>query len=131
MTVVQGISFSLRLRDVVVEVGEPLLPLVVPTLPGHRDAEPAAGGPLPVYVPRRPADLPASIAVSASGNRHLSATPGTLCRAASMRSALSCRRSPSAPIGLRAGVIIGAERILTDRSGRFGWGDASSADVYV
>ncbi len=38
---------------------------------------------------------------------------------------------PITPIELRAGVVIGEERILTNRSGRFGWGDDSSADVYV
>ena len=38
---------------------------------------------------------------------------------------------PLTPLELRAGVIIGEERILTNRSGQFGWGDASSADVLV
>jgi hypothetical protein len=38
---------------------------------------------------------------------------------------------PITPIELRAGVVIGEERMLTNRSGRFGWSDASSADVYV
>jgi hypothetical protein len=38
---------------------------------------------------------------------------------------------PITPIELRAGVVIGEERILTNRSGCFGWGDDSAADVYV
>jgi len=38
---------------------------------------------------------------------------------------------PITPVELRAGVVIGEERILTNRSGQFGWGDGSSADVYV
>ncbi len=38
---------------------------------------------------------------------------------------------PITPIELRAGVVIGEERILTNRSGRFGWGDDSSAVVHV
>jgi len=38
---------------------------------------------------------------------------------------------PITPIELRAGVVIGEERILTNRSGRFGWGDDSSADEHV
>jgi hypothetical protein len=38
---------------------------------------------------------------------------------------------PITPVELRAGVIIGEERILTNRSGRFGWGDSSAADVHV
>jgi hypothetical protein len=38
---------------------------------------------------------------------------------------------PITPIELRAGVVIGRERILTNRSGRFGWGDDSGATPYV
>jgi hypothetical protein len=38
---------------------------------------------------------------------------------------------PLTPIELKAGVVIGVERILTNRSGRFGWGDDSAADVYL
>ncbi len=38
---------------------------------------------------------------------------------------------PITPIELRPGVIIGKERILTNRSGQFGWGDGCQADVYV
>ncbi|MFH0795691.1 MAG: hypothetical protein V2A65_01370 [Candidatus Omnitrophota bacterium] len=38
---------------------------------------------------------------------------------------------PITPIELRAGVVIGEERILTNRSGQFGWGDDSQAEVYV
>ena len=38
---------------------------------------------------------------------------------------------PITPIELRAGVVIAEERILTNRSGRFGWGDGSRAEVRV
>lgn len=38
---------------------------------------------------------------------------------------------PITPIELRAGVMIAEERILTNHSGRFGWGDRSKADVLV
>ena len=38
---------------------------------------------------------------------------------------------PLTPIELHAGTIIGEERILTIHSGKFGWGDASGADVLV
>lgn len=38
---------------------------------------------------------------------------------------------PLTPLELRAGVLIGEERILTNRSGRFGWGDTSRAEVHV
>mgnify|MGYP005840613431 FL=1 len=38
---------------------------------------------------------------------------------------------PLTPIELRPGVIIGEERILTNRSGLFGWGDDSTAEVIV
>ncbi len=68
---VPGISFSLRLRDVTVEVGEPLPPLVEPTPPGQPVAAPVASGPLPVYVLRQPAEIPAAIEVSTSGRLRL------------------------------------------------------------
>jgi hypothetical protein len=38
---------------------------------------------------------------------------------------------PFTPIELRSGTVIGEERILTNRSGLFGWGDMSSATTYV
>lgn len=38
---------------------------------------------------------------------------------------------PITPVELREGVVIGQERILTARSGRFGWPDGAAAEVYV
>lgn len=38
---------------------------------------------------------------------------------------------PMTPIELRAGTVIGRERIVTSRSGRFGWGDAARHEVHV
>jgi hypothetical protein len=38
---------------------------------------------------------------------------------------------PITPMELRAGMVFGEERILTNRSGRYGWPDNSPADVYV
>jgi hypothetical protein len=38
---------------------------------------------------------------------------------------------PITPVELRAGVVLGEERIHTARSGRFGWPDGAAADVYV
>jgi hypothetical protein len=38
---------------------------------------------------------------------------------------------PITPVELHEGYIIGQERILTNRSGRFGWGDASAHEVHV
>jgi hypothetical protein len=38
---------------------------------------------------------------------------------------------PLTPVELRAGVVLGVERILTARSGLFGWPDGATADVYV
>jgi hypothetical protein len=38
---------------------------------------------------------------------------------------------PFTPIELQKGYIIGKERIITNKSGRFGWGDNSKAEVYV
>jgi hypothetical protein len=38
---------------------------------------------------------------------------------------------PFTPIELHKGYIIGKERIITNKSGRFGWGDNSKAEVYV
>jgi hypothetical protein len=67
-----GVSFSLRLRDVAVEIGEPLPPRAAPAPPGQVAAEAAPNGPLSLYVPRKPAELPATIAVSASGDLHFS-----------------------------------------------------------
>jgi len=38
---------------------------------------------------------------------------------------------PLTPVELRAGMILGEERILTNRSGRYGWPDGSAAQVFV
>jgi hypothetical protein len=38
---------------------------------------------------------------------------------------------PITPVEIHEGVVLGAERILTARSGRFGWPDGAAADVYV
>jgi hypothetical protein len=38
---------------------------------------------------------------------------------------------PITPVELHEGYIIGTERILTNRSGLFGWGDASKHEVHV
>jgi len=38
---------------------------------------------------------------------------------------------PITPVELRAGMILGKERIVTNRSGRYGWPDGSDAVVYV
>ena len=38
---------------------------------------------------------------------------------------------PFTPIELHSGVLIGKERILTNRSGHFGWGDASAFRAHV
>ena len=38
---------------------------------------------------------------------------------------------PITPIELHEGFIIGKERIITNRSGLFGWGDASGHDVHI
>jgi len=38
---------------------------------------------------------------------------------------------PITPVELHSGYVIGKERILTNRSGQFGWGDDSSAEVHV
>lgn len=38
---------------------------------------------------------------------------------------------PITPTELRAGVVMGEERILTSRSGRFGWPDGARAEVHV
>jgi hypothetical protein len=37
---------------------------------------------------------------------------------------------PITPMEIRAGMILGEERIVTNRSGRYGWPDGSAADVY-
>jgi len=44
---------------------------------------------------------------------------------------LTSRMYPFTPIELRPGVLIGRERILTARSGTFGWGDRSRARVWM
>ena len=38
---------------------------------------------------------------------------------------------PFTPIELHAGCLLGRERILVSRSGRYGWGDKSKTRVYV
>lgn len=38
---------------------------------------------------------------------------------------------PITPLELHEGYVIGAERIVTKKSGRYGWGDASSHEVHV
>jgi hypothetical protein len=38
---------------------------------------------------------------------------------------------PATPVRIRPGVFEASERILTTRSGRYGWGDASGHDVHV
>ena len=38
---------------------------------------------------------------------------------------------PITPLELRAGMVLGKERIITNRSGRYGWPDGSAAEVYV
>ena len=38
---------------------------------------------------------------------------------------------PITPAELRPGVVLGEERILTNRSGRFGWPDGAAAEVHV
>jgi hypothetical protein len=41
------------------------------------------------------------------------------------------RMYPITPLEIRAGMVLGEERIVTNRSGRYGWPDGSEADVYV
>lgn len=38
---------------------------------------------------------------------------------------------PITPLEIRAGMVLGEERIITNRSGRYGWPDGSPAEVYV
>lgn len=38
---------------------------------------------------------------------------------------------PITPVELRPGMILGKERIVTNRSGRYGWPDGAAADAYV
>ena len=38
---------------------------------------------------------------------------------------------PTTPEELHAGMVLGKERIVTNRSGRYGWKDGAAADVYV
>lgn len=47
------------------------------------------------------------------------------------RPTLTSYMFPFTPIELHAGYLIGEERILTNRSGLFGWGDDSRFDVFV
>ena len=44
---------------------------------------------------------------------------------------LTDKMFPFTPIDLRSGYIFGEERILTNRSGYFGWGDDSLFDAHV
>ncbi len=44
---------------------------------------------------------------------------------------LTSRMYPFTPVELRPGVLMGEERILTARSGTFGWGDRSKHEVHV
>lgn len=63
----QGMSFSLRLRNVAVEVGDPLPSLSSAAQQRETTTEPAPAGPLPVFVPGKPAEIPATIGVSSAG----------------------------------------------------------------
>jgi len=47
------------------------------------------------------------------------------------RSTITAQMFPFTPIELHAGYLIGEERILTAKSGLFGWGDASAHRVFV
>ena len=47
------------------------------------------------------------------------------------RTTLTACMFPFTPIELHAGYVIGKERILTNRSGRFGWGDLAELDAFV
>jgi len=38
---------------------------------------------------------------------------------------------PFTPIELHSGYVVGKERILTAKSGLFGWGDAAAFDIHV
>ena len=38
---------------------------------------------------------------------------------------------PITPVELRAGMVLGEERILTNRSGRYGWPDNGAAEIHV
>ncbi|MBI3922544.1 MAG: hypothetical protein HY318_14065, partial [Armatimonadetes bacterium] len=38
---------------------------------------------------------------------------------------------PITPIEIREGMVIGEERILTNRSGRYGWPDGATVEVHV
>ena len=69
---IPGLSFSLRLRNLAVELGEPLPPPGPAATAGQTVAAPGGNGPLPVYVPRKPAEIPAAIDVSAAGDLHFS-----------------------------------------------------------
>ena len=41
------------------------------------------------------------------------------------------RMYPITPLEIRAGMVLGEERIITSRSGRYGFADGSPAEVYV
>ena len=43
---------------------------------------------------------------------------------------ITSKMYPITPVELGAGFLIGKERILTRRSGLFGWGDDSEAEVF-
>jgi hypothetical protein len=65
---VPGLSFSLRLRGVVVEAGEPVSPPAEPAASGPAAAGSALAGALPEYVPKGPPEAPAAIEVSSAGS---------------------------------------------------------------
>ena len=44
---------------------------------------------------------------------------------------INAQMFPCTPIELHEGYILAQERILTNTSGNFGWGDASEFDVHV
>ena len=64
----KGMAFSLRLRAVAVEIGDPLPPLAEAAPQVRAAAETTRTGPLPVYVPKGPAEIPAAIGVSTAGS---------------------------------------------------------------
>jgi len=47
------------------------------------------------------------------------------------RPTLTSHMFPFTPIELHGGYLIGEERILTNRSGLFGWNDASEHEIHV
>jgi hypothetical protein len=64
----EGVSFSLRLRDVAVEIGAPLPPLSKAVPAGTPAAVPDPNAPLTDYVPKPRREMPTAIAVSSSGD---------------------------------------------------------------